>query len=371
MKSLAIIGSTGSIGKSSLEVFKKNKNKFNLIFLAANKNFKKLYSQSKIYKPKNILLINNNSYSKHKNKSKLLVNKDYIFNSKLKKIDYVISGVSSYEAIDINFKLLKISKNLLIANKETLICGGKIFFNEAKKNKCNIIPIDSEHHCIDFFMKNFSSNVEIEKIYITASGGPFFKKKINYNEKLKNVLKHPTWKMGKKITIDSSTFANKVLELFEAKILFNLPSEKLKIAVEEKSNVHSVIVLKNKISIPIIHKPDMILPIANSLNVSNNCKLNIENLKINLLPVDSKKFKLIKLGYDILKKDSQFAMILFVVLNERLVKSYINREIKYGDISSFLVKAFKNNNILENTKAKTKSLFDIKKTINLGMKIKL
>ena len=371
MKSLAIIGSTGSIGKSSLEVYKKNKKEFRLLYLAANTNFQKLNKQSKIHRPQNIFLINHSSYLKNKSKSKILVNVDDVLKSNIKKIDYVISGVSSFEAIDINFKLLKISKNLLIANKETIICGGEHFLKEAKKNKCNIVPIDSEHHCIDFFIKNFSLNHQIDKIYITASGGPFLNKRINYKEKLKNVLKHPTWKMGKKISIDSSTLANKVLELFEAKILFKLPAKKLKIAIEDKSKVHSVIVLKNKISIPIIHKPSMILPIANSLNVSNNCDLDIENLKITLLPVDSKKFKLVSLGYEILKRDSLFLMILFVVLNERLVKKYIKNQINYGDISTNLVKAFKKKNLLIKSKQTISNFNDIKKAIKFANEINI
>ena len=371
MKSLAIIGSTGSIGKSSLEVYKKNKNKFNLIYLAANSNYKKLVKQSKIYKPKSIFLINYNSYLKNKTKNKILKSENFIFKSQTKKIDYVISGVSSFEAIDINFKLLKIAKNLLIANKETIICGGEIFLKEAKKNKCNIIPIDSEHHCIDYFIKNFRLKNDIDKIYITASGGPFFKKKINYKEKINKVLKHPTWKMGRKITIDSSTFANKILELFEAKILFDLPSKKLKIMVEEKSNVHSVIVLKNKILFPIIHKPNMALPISNSLNVSNTCNLKVENLKINFLSADSKKFPIVKLGYKILEQDSLYQMILFVVLNERLVKKYIKNEINYGDIATYLVKAFGKNEIKNISKKPIKNLNDIKRAINFANNIDL
>jgi len=371
MKSLAIIGSTGSVGKSSLEVFKKNKKNFELLCLAANKNFEKLNKQSKIFKPKKIFLINKKSYFENKKRNKLLIDQDKIFSSKRKKIDYVISGISSFEAININFKLLKISKNLLIANKETIICGGNIFLNEAKKYNCNIIPIDSEHHCIDYFLQNFNLTNQIDKIYITASGGPFYKKKINYNEKLKNVLKHPTWKMGKKITIDSSTFANKVLELFEAKILFNLPAHKLKIAVEEKSNVHSIIVLKNKISIPILHKPSMELPISNSLKVSNNFDLKIENLNINLLPVNMKKFPLISLGYSILKQLTTAPMVIFVVLNERLVKRYLESKIKYGDISSILVKAFKKKEILSKSKTKIKKLKDIVDLIKWAQNLKI
>ena len=159
--------------------------------------------------------------------------------------------------------------------------------------------------------------------------------------------------------------------MFEAKILFKLPAKKLKIAIEDKSKVHSVIVLKNKISIPIIHKPSMILPIANSLNVSNNCNIDIEDLKITLLPVDSRKFKLVRLGYKILKRDSLFLMIIFVVLNERLVKKYIKNQINYGDISTNLVKAFKKKNLLIKSKQTISNFNDIKKAIKFANEINI
>ena len=197
MKTLAIIGSTGSIGKSALKVYEKNKKNFKLITLAANTNLNKLIKQYLKFKPKNIFLISNNK--KTKDFKKNLISKDFFLKSNKKKIDYVISGASGYDAININFELIKISKKLLIANKETIICGGKIFLDLAKKYKCEIIPIDSEHHCIDYFLKSFNFKKDIKKIYITASGGPFLNKKINYNEKLNKVINHPTWKMGKKL----------------------------------------------------------------------------------------------------------------------------------------------------------------------------
>ena len=174
MKTLAIIGSTGSIGKSALKVYEKNKKTFKLSTLAANTNINKLIKQYFKFKPKNIFLISD--YVKTK-KKKYLISKDFFLKKKKKKIDYVISGVSGYDAININFELIKISKKLLIANKETIICGGKVFLDLAKKYKCEVIPIDSEHHCIDFFLKSFNLKKDIKKIYITASGGPFLKKK--------------------------------------------------------------------------------------------------------------------------------------------------------------------------------------------------
>ena len=358
MKSLAIIGSTGSIGKTSLNIYKKNKKKFNLVCLAANSDIKKLVMQKKIFNPKSIWI-----FDKSKSNKLTISREKFLAKYKKNKIDYIISGVSGYEAIDINFDLLKICKKLLIANKETIICGGKIFLNLAKKNKCSIVPIDSEHHCIDFFYKNFLDTDKIEKIYITASGGPFYNKKIKYYEKKKNVLKHPIWKMGKKISVDSSTFANKVLELFEAKILFKIPEKKITIRVDEKSIVHSIIKLKNNFYFPIIHNPNMEIPISNSLLLDHNLDINFKNLKINISSPDMDKFPIIRLGFKILKMKSHKAMILFTVFNERLVKMYLNSKIYYGDITKILIKTFSNKSILKSAKLKIKNKTDIDNAI--------
>ena len=368
MKTLAIIGSTGSIGKSALEVYKKNKKNFKLIALAANTNLNKLIKQYSKFKPRNIFLI---SYNEKKNKKKYLISKKVFLKERKKKIDYAISGVSGYNAININFELIKISKKLLIANKETIVCGGKVFLDLAKKYKCEIIPIDSEHHCIDYFLKSFNLKKDIKKIYITASGGPFLNKRINYNEKLNKVINHPTWKMGKKISVDSSTFANKVLELFEAKILFQLPNNKLGIKIESKSNTHAIIRLSNNIILPIMHTPNMVIPISNCLGVSNNLQINLDNFSSKYYDVDVKKFPIVKLGYYILKNCTQAGFIIFTVLNQRLVEKYLKNEVKYGEIVDKLVKLFKHNELLKKSKKNIKNIKDIFDTINYAKKIKL
>lgn len=366
MKTLAILGSTGSIGLSSLKVYEKNKSKFNLIFLAANKNLRKLINQKKKYKPKKIFL-----FDKGKIKKNLQIsNIKEIYRYK-KKIDYIISGVSGIEGIEINLKLLKICKNLLIANKETIICGGKVFLNEARKNKCNILPIDSEHFCLDFFLKNFTKKIGIKRIFLTASGGPFLKKKIKYDQSLKTVLKHPNWKMGDKITVDSSTFSNKVLELFEAKMLFNLNPSKIKIIVENKSNVHSVIELENNIIFQVLHTPNMQIPISNSLNVRNNFKFKLNKLSIDFLDPNIQKFPIIALGYKILNKFEDSGMIYFTVINERLVERFLKNKIKYGEISKILVKIFKQKEIINKSCKKIRNYKDIVKTIIDAKNIRL
>ena len=366
MKSLAIIGSTGSIGKSALSIYKKNKSNFDLVLLAANQNYKKLIMQNSFYKPKHLILFDKKNNFKKNNK--LIKDPDLFFKT-TKKIDFVISGVSGYDAIKLNFKLLKISRNLLIANKETLICGNQLFLNAAKKNNCKILPIDSEHYCIDYFLKSFPSKNNIKKIYLSASGGPFLKKKINYKEKINNVLKHPTWKMGKVITVNSSTFANKVLEMFEAKILFNLKKNQIGLIVEETSNVHAIVFLKNSLLIPIIHKPSMEIAISNSLNLKNFYFTKLENLKLHFVKPSKNKFPLIKLGYDILENYGDAAMIFFTVLNERLVNLYLNKVINYGDIPLFLIRFFRKNSVKKCLTKKIKTLSDIYKIINFANSI--
>ena len=366
MKTLAIIGSTGSIGETSLKIFKKNNKFLKLVSLVANTNVKKLYKQKNKYKPESICLLKND-----KSNLNLDFKKNFLNKYKNKKIDFIISGIDGYESLKTNFKLLQVCKNLLIANKETIICGGSIFLKYAKKYNCNIIPIDSEHHCIDFFLKNFNLKNDICKIYLCASGGPFFNRKLKYNEKVKNVLNHPNWKMGKRITVNSSTFANKVMEFFEAKILFDLKSNMIDVVVEETSNIHAIIQLKNKMTFPIMHKTDMIIPIANSLFLKNPHQYKLFDIKFNLQKPCEKKFPLVKVGKKILSSNSHTSMILFTVLNERLVNLFLENKIKYGDIVKTLVKFFNKKEYKSLKIKKISKINDIINTINYGKNLKI
>ena len=367
MKSLAIFGSTGSIGETALKVYSQNNKKFNLVFLSAHTNFKKLIKQQKKYRPKKIILTGNN-----KNFNNKITDKEFLFYNYKKKIDYTISGVSGYDAVDLNFKLLKISKNLLIANKETIICGGNFFLDSAKKNNCKIIPIDSEHHCLNFLFTECKIKQDnIKKIYITASGGPFLKKKIKHNESIASVINHPNWKMGKKISVNSSNFSNKVLELFEAKILFNIHPKKLFIKVEDSSLVHSIICFENNIYLPIMHYQSMEIPISNSLKLENNCKLNFTNIKINILNPNINKFPIIKIGYEILNKFGHKGMIFFTVINDRLVDMFLKKEIKYGDIAKNLIKVFSDINIKKKLKLKINNLDEVYISIQEAKNVKI
>lgn len=369
MKTLAIFGSTGSIGKSSLKVLDKNKKKFKLLFLSCNKNYYLLKKQIKNYRPK-FFFINKEKYQKKFKKNAKLKSIDFLIKKNIK-IDYVVSGVSGYESIDLNFKLAKIARTLLIANKETIICGGKFFLNFAKKNNCKIIPIDSEHYCIDFFKKNSKIKFKsIKRISLMASGGPFLNKKPAFKENLINVLKHPNWKMGKKISVDSSTMANKVMEVFEAKILFDIPDEIIDIKIESKSLVHSIITLHNNINFFISHTTDMRIPISNSLECNNNLNLNLNNKNFFLKNLNQKKFPLIRLGYRILKY-GHAGMIIFTVINEILVNKYLKNQIYYGEITKKIINLFKKKEIVKISKLCIKRRSDINKIINFAKNIKI
>ena len=364
MKTLAIIGSTGSIGKSALKVYNNNKKNFKLVSLAANTNLIKLKKQYLKFKPKNIFLIKNNGTQKIENKN-YFTTKD-IFLKKNKKIDYVISGVSGYDAININFELTKVSKKLLIANKETIVCGGKVFLDFAKKNKCEILPIDSEHHCIDLFFKSFKLKKDIKKIYLTASGGPFLNKKIKYDEKLNKVVDHPNWKMGKKISTDSATLMNKVFEVIEAKKIFNIDLNKFNILIHPKSYIHAIIKFKNGLIKLVAHDTDMRIPIFNSIycddyNHFKSKKINIKLLNnLNLNKVDPKKYPLVNILKIIPKKDTLFETLL-VSINDELVSLFLHNKISFEDISNKLNQIITHKIFLKYRHKKLQNLTQIEK----------
>lgn len=378
MKTIAILGSTGSIGRTTLKVISKYKKHFKIVFLYADKNYKIMNSQSKIFKPKYICLNNIKYFNKLNSKVKKIKSIDDFFKSK-KKIDYVISAISGFSAININFKLLKIAKNLLIANKETLICGGKVFLNCAKRNKCKILPIDSEHYCINYFLNNFKQKKNIKLIYLMASGGPFLKNRPKNNVSLNKVLKHPNWKMGKKISICSANLTNKILELFEAHVLFNIPVKKLNIKIEKSSKVHSIISLNNNLDFYILHNTSMEIPIENSL-IDNEFKKNkinninnlsfLPNLNLTLSDPKIQIFPILKLGYRIIKYGYS-GMIIFTVLNDRLVEMFLEKKIYFNQIVDILLKTFKKLKIVNHSKKDIKTFKDINRIINFAENIKL
>jgi 1-deoxy-D-xylulose-5-phosphate reductoisomerase len=249
---IVILGSTGSIGKTVIDILKKDKKSFEIKLLTADKNIKELLKQVKLFEVKNIIIIDYKKFSLVKN---LLKDKKInIYNSflsipkifKNEKIDYTMNALSGLDGLDPTLKIIKHTKKIAIANKESIICGWNLIHIELKTNKTEFIPIDSEHFSI-WSLINTETDINIEKVFITASGGPF----LNYPlKKFKSItpklaLKHPNWKMGNKITIDSATMMNKVFEIVEAKKIFAVDYKKIEILVHPKSYVHAIVKFSN------------------------------------------------------------------------------------------------------------------------------
>jgi len=267
MKKICILGSTGSIGQATLEIISKNKKDFNVVLLSGNNNFKLLIAQAKKFKPKYIY--SNNFYFKEKIKLFCENNKIYFIDDLilLKKIkfDITIAAISGIAGLIPTINIIKFSKKIIIANKESIICGWKFILKELKKYHCHFTPVDSEHFSIFNLIENKDLD-SIRYIYLTASGGPFFGKKINLNKVTPTqAARHPNWKMGKKISVDSANLMNKVLEVIEASLIFNLPINKFKVIIHPQSLVHAIIEFKNGLSSMLYHYNDMKIPIANSL----------------------------------------------------------------------------------------------------------
>ena len=342
-KKIAILGSTGSIGKTLIHILKKDQKNFEIVLLTTNKNYKELVKQAKIFNVKNLIATNENTYLRIKknnilNHTKVFNNFDSFDKIFKTKIDYVMSSISGLEGLKPTFNIIKHTKFIAIANKESIICGWNILNKELKKNKTNFIPVDSEHFSINYALKNnLISNVN--NIYLTASGGPLLKVPLDKfkNIKISNVLKHPNWNMGKKISIDSATLMNKVFEVIEAKKIFNISYKKLKILIHPKSYIHALIKFNDGMIKIIAHDTNMTIPIYNSLNFKKkfNLKTKEVDLKklnnLNFSKVNYKKFPLINILSKLPKSDSLYETVI-VATNDEFVKLYLNGKIKYIDL---------------------------------------
>jgi len=375
---IAILGSTGSIGLSTIETISENLNLFQIEILSCNKNFLRISKQIKNLNPKNVIISDYKTYLKKKKKfSKKKIN---FFNNfkdiKLKKkIDITVCAISGILGLQSTFLFLKFSKKLLIANKESIVCGGQFLLKQAKKNFCKIISIDSELYCLDLLLKKYSKT-KINKVYITASGGPFLNKKNLKNVSVKDALKHPTWKMGKKISIDSATLVNKIFEMIEVKTLYNIPFESIKIKIHPQSKIHALCILDNGIVDFIAHNTDMKIPIRNT--IFNKIKKNsyIKNFiessgKINLELYECipSKFPILRLGYTILKL-GDIAHIAFNVFNDFFVEQFLVKKISFIDISKNIITLFDDKELLRYCKTnKIKNFNDIFKVISYSKQL--
>ena len=335
-----IYGVTGSIGTSLLSIISQNTSLINVEGITCNKNLGKLL---RIAKSNNVKKLGFNKKN-IKNLNKYKLNNYEIFddlsnfhNIISKKTDVIIFAISGLIGLDLLLKLLKSGKKIGIANKECIISLGNEFNKVAKKFSTEIVPLDSEHNSIYHLLKHKLG--VYKSVTITATGGPFLN--FSHNE-LKKVspnqaIKHPVWKMGKKISIDSATLMNKALEIIEAKYLFSLECNQINAIIHPQAIIHALINYENGISSALLNKPDMQIPLSSiffEFNKYSNGNKNIDLSKysnLEFIPIDLKKFPSIRLGRQVMEMGG-LAPHVFNYLNELLVYLFIKNKIKFIDI---------------------------------------
>lgn len=349
-KNISIFGSTGSIGTQTLEVIDETAPDTNLIYLSANKNIKLLEKQAIKYNPDAVIITDKSSFEEFKAgtkyKGKILFGEDELINAAGDtQNDLVISAIVGFSGVMPAYTAIKNGINLALANKEALVSAGEIISREAKKNGKEIIPIDSEHSAIYQCMagENIRS---LEKIILTASGGPFRNLPINEfpNITLEQALNHPNWSMGNKITIDSATMMNKGFEVIEAVWLFDLRPEQIDVVIHPQSIVHSLVQFCDGSVKAQLGCPDMKLPIAYALSAPKRNKLHGERIdlaeisELTFTKPDLKKFRCLALAFEALKRGGNTCTILNAA-NDISVNLFLERKITFTDIPKLTEKA--------------------------------
>ena len=344
-----IYGSTGVIGKKTLSLIDKNFSNLKVNLLCAKSNLKILINQIKKYQPKYAFLYDHENISNFDYKIgktqflDLHELKSYLSSSKS---NLSLLAISGYKSLYFLEDIIQNSDNLGIVSKEAIVSAGHIFKKKNYFNKTNIFPIDSEHFSLFELFNKINTKIKINKVILTASGGPFYKKKFNLlrNVKFEQAIRHPKWKMGYKNSIDSATLVNKCLELIEAHYLFDIPFNKMKILIHPEALVHSIVEFNNYVTHFNLFKNDMSIPILNFLSKSkikygfNDKKLIIDKyLDLNFNEVKQDIFPIYNF-FNKINKEKPENLIKFNIGNEYAVNLYKNNTIKYTDIYRIIKK---------------------------------
>lgn len=347
-KRIAILGSTGSIGRQSLEVIDSHPERFSIEVLTANNNSNLLIQQAKKFNPNIVVIVNEEKYKEVNEALSNLGIKVFTGESSLEdvvaneNVDFVITALVGYSGLKPTINAIKAGKNIGLANKETLVVAGDLITQLCKKNKSSIYPIDSEHSAIFQCLSGESLN-PIEKIYLTASGGPFrgMSKNQLSNVNKNQALKHPNWSMGDKITIDSATLMNKGLEVIEAKWLFDLKPSQIDVVVHPQSIIHSAVQFKDGSIIAQLGLPDMKIPIQYALGFPERLEndfprfnfLDYSNLTFE--PVNKDVFRSLDLAYKSMEKGGNSPCVLNAA-NEIVVDAFLKEKIGFLSMSNIV-----------------------------------
>ena len=338
MKKIALIGSTGSIGVQTLNVVRRNPDKFRIVSLAAGNNILALKEQAREFKPLVATAIKRPSYGEVAAGAECFYGENAFTEAIIDEADIVVVALVGFKGIIAVLDALKKNKNVALANKESLVVGGALVMEEAKKRGLKIIPIDSEHSAV-FQALDYDMNRPFERIILTASGGAFrdFSESELSKAKAKDALKHPNWKMGAKITVDCATLVNKAFEVAEAKWLYNAPFEKIEVIIHRESIVHSMVGFKDGSVIAQMSYPTMEIPIAIALSyperlVSDVRGLDFEKLgKLTFEPLDKKRFPCFELVVNAAKAGGCYPAVANGA-NEQVVSLFLQNKIAYNDI---------------------------------------
>lgn len=347
MKNLSILGSTGSIGRNTLEVVRNlNKNGYNIKvkYLSANSNFELLAEQIDEFKPNAAVIYDHRYFNDFEqvnryNKCELLHGKDGLYEL-IRRNDYdiAVNALVGFVGLIPTIEAIRHGKDVALANKESLVVAGELINNLIEHSKSRLFPIDSEHSAIQQCLLGESRN-RITKLTLTASGGPFlnYSKDLFENVTTEEALQHPNWKMGNKITIDSATLMNKGFEIIEAKWLFGIEAENIEVLIHPQSIIHSLVEFVDGSVKAQLGMPDMKIPIQYALTYPDRICSDFPRLDLSLLKTlsfgnpDFEKFECLKLAYEVIKLGRSYPVVLNAA-NEVAVDMFLNHRIKFNEI---------------------------------------
>ena len=347
MKTLSILGSTGSIGQNVLEVVRHNRTNFKIFALSCHTNIELVKLQCLEFSPNFVVVSTYQDAKKLADSLKDKVDTEVLFEDgalsfivQHADVTHVVAAIANSAGLKSTYDASKAGKEILLANKESMVMAGPLILSQASENNSRIIPIDSEHNAIYQVLHN-EKNIEsqVKKVILTASGGPFLKESLDYMDSatVEQALNHPNWKMGEKITIDSATMMNKALEVIEAYYLFNLPKTKIDVVVHPQSIIHSMVEFIDGSILCQLGFSDMKIPISYALGYPERITSGLEGIDLTTIEnlsfskPDFQKFPCLKLAYDVLGKKLSHSIVLNIA-NEIAVGSFLDKKIKFNQI---------------------------------------
>tara|TARA_B100000287_G_scaffold410644_1_gene439308 strand:- start:2124 stop:3272 length:1149 start_codon:yes stop_codon:yes gene_type:complete len=349
MKNILLLGATGSIGDSVLDVISQNQDKLNLIGISINSNVSKAKKIIQKFNPSHLYIEDSNSFNAFEKQPELK-----LYNNKkglediinLSEIDIIVSAISGFAGLESTYISSRTGKTILLANKESIVAGGDFILSEAKKFNTTILPIDSEHNAIFQCLPPDQDIQDVKKVTITASGGPFLNSDLSELQKVtkEQALSHPNWSMGSKISIDSATLVNKCLELIEAKYLFNLDEKYFELVVHPQSIIHSIVTYLDGSSICQLSNPDMRVPIAHALSGKNRLPLDFNALDFSSLNLSFQEFPKDRMQIQNLAREvcnvGGLSGVIFNAANEIAVDNFLKGQIKFTEIYDVIFRTF-------------------------------